>query len=250
MDVRYKGHPKQFMHAFWGVGQMSFVKHAIFVDKEAPALEDYQNLAKYILDRLNPDKIFISEGVVDQLDHSSPKQFEGGKLGVDATGDEVESSIEVIEDSELLAKVQDIDSSVVALKQYLKESKNPITVVAVKKGSDVSQLRERVENLSRYISIFVVVDAQNNDLDNPYMLIWRVVNNIDAKRDITLSPLISVDATNKDNPKLYSREWPKDTHCDREVLIGLKERGLIEFDEQLNREFGLCPFNIYEGDDE
>ncbi len=32
----------------------------------------------------------ISEGVVDHLDHASPKQFEGGKLGIDATGDVVE----------------------------------------------------------------------------------------------------------------------------------------------------------------
>ena len=31
----YKGHATQIMHAFWGVGQMSFVKHAIFVDENA-----------------------------------------------------------------------------------------------------------------------------------------------------------------------------------------------------------------------
>ena len=30
---RFKGHARQIMHAFWGVGQMSFVKHALFVDE-------------------------------------------------------------------------------------------------------------------------------------------------------------------------------------------------------------------------
>ncbi len=40
MKTSYRGHAKQFMHAFWGVGQMSFVKHAIFVNFDAPHLED------------------------------------------------------------------------------------------------------------------------------------------------------------------------------------------------------------------
>ncbi|HRF57938.1 MAG TPA: menaquinone biosynthesis decarboxylase, partial [Campylobacterales bacterium] len=30
IDALYPGHAKQAMHAFWGVGQMSFVKHAVF----------------------------------------------------------------------------------------------------------------------------------------------------------------------------------------------------------------------------
>ena len=249
MDVRYKGHPKQFMHAFWGVGQMSFVKHAIFVGEDAPELTDYPSLAKHILDRVSKERIFISEGVVDQLDHSSPEQFEGGKLGVDATGEVVENSLKILKNSELLSKIQEIDSSILALKQYLTDTKNPITVVALKKGAEPKKLRENLESLSENVAILVVVDTQNNDLENPYMLIWRVVNNIDARRDITLSPLIFIDATNKDNPEIYSREWPDDTHCDRDLLLNLKEMGLIEFDEVLNRKFGLTPFNIYEGDD-
>ncbi len=39
MKTLYKGHAMQFMHAFWGVGQMSFVKHALFVGEDAPELE-------------------------------------------------------------------------------------------------------------------------------------------------------------------------------------------------------------------
>ena len=33
--------------------------------------------------------MLISKGVVDALDHSSPKFAVGGKLGLDCTGDEV-----------------------------------------------------------------------------------------------------------------------------------------------------------------
>ena len=30
INALYPAHAKQAMHAFWGVGQMSFVKHAVF----------------------------------------------------------------------------------------------------------------------------------------------------------------------------------------------------------------------------
>jgi 4-hydroxy-3-polyprenylbenzoate decarboxylase len=79
----YKGHSLQIAHALWGVGQMSFVKHAIFVDENAPELNDYDNLAKYILNRFDKSKILISKGIVDALDHSSSESLVGGKLVVD-----------------------------------------------------------------------------------------------------------------------------------------------------------------------
>jgi len=247
IDVRYSGHAKQFMHAFWGVGQMSFVKHAIFVDKRAPKLTDYKNLTKYILDRVDKNRILVSEGIVDQLDHSSPQALEGGKLGVDATGDEVETNIKILADEVLLEKVRLKSGNILALKQYCTNSRNPITVIAVKKDTDIKNLVNSLEDFKENISILIVIDSRNNDLENPYMLIWRVVNNIDAKRDIKLEPFISIDATNKDNKELYSREWPDDTHCDIGVIKSLKEREVIEFDDKLNRKFGLTPFNIYGG---
>ena len=64
MQPLYKGHAKQFMHAFWGAGQMSFVKHAIFLDEKAPKLENYESVASYILDRFTPKSLFITEGIL------------------------------------------------------------------------------------------------------------------------------------------------------------------------------------------
>jgi len=246
MQVKYPGHAKQFMHAFWGVGQMSFVKHAIFVNEDAPELEDYKELTKYILNRISVDNIFISEGVVDHLDHSSPKQFVGGKLGIDATGKIVEKKVEVLSDSELLKKIQEIDSNVVALKQYFIETANPITVVAVDKKRSQLELFKDLKELSNHIAILAVVDKDNNDLDNPYMLIWRVVNNIDAKRDILLKPFIGIDGTNKskeyDN---FNREWPKDANCTKEVLEKLQKLKVIDIDEEFIKKFGLLNFSLY-----
>jgi 4-hydroxy-3-polyprenylbenzoate decarboxylase len=245
MHHKYPGHAKQFMHAFWGVGQMSFVKHAIFVKEDAPALEDYQELSEYILNRVSKEKIFISEGVVDHLDHSSPKQFVGGKLGVDATGEVVSKVVKQIEDSELLDKMQAIDSSVVALKTYFSATANPITVIAVEKSRSQLELFKDLEKLKDHLAIVVVVDKENNDLDNPYMLIWRVVNNIDSNRDVLLEPFIAIDGTNKNSLDGFNREWPKDANCTKEVLDKLQELKVIDIDEEFIKKFGLLDYNLY-----
>ncbi len=240
MEVRYPAHAKQFMHAFWGVGQMSFVKHAIFVDKDAPSLTDYPAFTRYVLDRLSPDRILISEGVVDHLDHASPKQFEGGKLGIDATGDELcEGVEEPLSDEELLAKLRQIDQDIVDIKQYEKSSKNPILVLRYAKKRSVQKLFDELGPLAKHIKILVVVN-EKDDLDNPYMLIWRVSNTIDAKRDVRLEPFIMVDGTDKD-PSIDKdvREWPPEVVCDEETLKNLVRRGILDIDEEFIKFFGL-----------
>ncbi len=242
MNPLYKGHAKQFMHAFWGVGQMSFVKHAIFVGNDAPQLTDYENLTKHILNRITPKSLFISEGVVDHLDHSANEQFVGGKLGIDATGDMVANDIELLSDDELLSRIQKLESEIVCLRQYMIDTANPICVISVDKQKSQLHLSNTLSSLSIHIKILVVVDRANNYLDNPYMLIWRVVNNIDATRDIKLVPFILVDGTNKSEIDGFHREWPGDTLCDKATLESLKERGLVQYDEALIKKFGLMEF--------
>jgi 4-hydroxy-3-polyprenylbenzoate decarboxylase len=243
MKTLYKGHAQQFMHAFWGVGQMSFVKHAIFVGEEAPELEESQALARHILNRLDPSKILITQGIIDHLDHSSQEQFVGGKLGVDATGDEIESSVEVVlSDDELLDKMQEISNRVVGLKQYMIETKTPICVISVDKKKSQLKLIKKLSALEKHIKLLVIVDQANNDLNEPYMLIWRVVNNMDAGRDVVLKPFIAIDATNKSEADGYQREWPGDTFCTKEVLDRLQEKGVIDIDEVFIQKFGLLPF--------
>ena len=240
MKVLYPGHAKQFMHSFWGVGQMSFVKHAIFLGEDSPKLTDYDEVTNYILNRLKKENILISEGIVDHLDHSSPEQFVGGKLGIDVTSEPInELGIEILEDGELLKLFKEIDENVVNLKQFKKDTKNPVVVIRYDKKRSAKELFKEIENLKKYIKILVVVDNKNNDLENPYMLIWRVVNNIDAKRDIVLEPFIMVDATNKNELDGFKREWPKDVVCDKDVLESLKKRGIIDIDENFIKKYGL-----------
>lgn len=239
----YKGHAQQIMHAFWGVGQMSFVKHAVFVGENSPELEESMALATHILNRLDPSKILITQGIIDHLDHSSQEQFVGGKLGVDATGDEVEHGVEeLLPDALLLEKMQEISDSVVGLKQYMTETKTPVCVISVEKNKSQLGLIKKLSILKNHIRMLVIVDQANNDLYEPYMLIWRVANNIDAGRDVVLEPFIAIDATNKNETDGYQREWPGDTFCTKDVLDRLQEKGIINIDEAFIKKFGLLPF--------
>jgi 4-hydroxy-3-polyprenylbenzoate decarboxylase len=238
METHYKGHAKQFMHAFWGVGQMSFVKHAIFVGKEAPTLTDYNAITEHILNRVDASRLLVTEGIVDALDHSSPEALVGGKLGVDCTGEEIENGVTAtIGDEALLAAMQTIDVNVKGVRQYFTHAKTPVCVVAYHKERCVQAFFDDIEGLHEHIRLLVVVDAESNDIENPYMLVWRVANNIDAQRDVRKTPFIMLDATNKNALDGYEREWPGDVKCDRKVLDSLKERGVIDFDDALLQRF-------------
>ncbi|UFS62611.1 menaquinone biosynthesis decarboxylase [Sulfurimonas sp. HSL-3221] len=229
---QYPGHSLQIMHALWGVGQMSFVKHALFVDESAPELGDYEALTKHILDRLSPEAVTITTGIVDALDHSASRPLIGGKLGIDATGSVVERTIDLLDDAALLKKVKTIDSDVVALKQYMTQSANPVTVIQYEKKRPARELFEALKPLSGHIAIAVFVDTRQNDVNNPYMLVWRVTNNIDAQRDVWLEEMIGVDGTNKDPMDGFTREWPGDVVCDADVFADLRARGLIDLDDE------------------
>ena len=241
MHPHYKGHAKQFMHAFWGAGQMSFVKHAIFVDEDAPKLTNYESLAIYILNRLSPKSLFISEGILDALDHSSPEPLVGGKLGIDATNDKalVDAPL-FLNDEELFAKVQELVPEAVALTQYLPSTRNPVTVIAVEKRRNLKQAFDALVDLSNHLRVVVFVDKEKNDIFNPYMLIWRVANNLDAQRDVFVSGLmIGLDGTNKNAIDGYTREWPGDVECTSEIVEKLKNQGVWDLDETLYKKYQL-----------
>ncbi len=238
----YPGHASQMMHAFWGVGQMSFVKHAIFVNEDAPELIDHEKITEYILNRLDINDILISRGVVDALDHSSPKFAVGGKLGLDCTGDEVEnSSISLLSDEELLQKMQNISDEIKDLKQYFTHTKNPLTVISVDKKRNQKELFENLKDIYSHIKILVIVDdANQNDVNNPYMLVWRVVNNIDSNRDIFISGNnLCIDGTNKNTFDNFTRRWPDDVDCTEEVLQSLRDRKIIDISDDFIKKYQL-----------
>jgi 4-hydroxy-3-polyprenylbenzoate decarboxylase len=236
----YPGHAQQVMHAFWGVGQMSFVKHAIFVGEDAPDLRS-KEIIPYILNRFEIKNMLISKGVVDALDHSSDEFAVGGKLGIDCTGQEVEvKNFELLSDENLFKKVSDITDEVDQLKQYFINTKNPICVITVDKRRKMLGLFEDLKPLFKFIRILIIVDSKVNDIDNPYMLLWRVVNNMDSNRDIFIyKESVCIDGTNKGKIDDFPRRWPDDVLCTKSVLENLKKRGLTDIDNDFIKKWGL-----------
>jgi len=240
MQPLYKGHAKQFMHAFWGAGQMSFVKHAIFLDENAPKLENYEALTTYILNRFTPKSLFISEGILDALDHSSPETLVGGKLGIDATAANKVEGPNLLSDEELLNQVKELLPDAVELHQYMRRTKNPITVISVNKTKNVKEYFDALVSISTNIRIVVFIDEKANDVHNAYMSMWRVTNNIDAQRDIFISGLmVGIDGTNKNSLDGFTRRWPDDVDCTPSVIEGLKQKGLWDFSDKLTSKYQL-----------
>ncbi|MDQ7043535.1 MAG: menaquinone biosynthesis decarboxylase, partial [Sulfurimonas sp.] len=240
MQPLYKGHAKQFMHAFWGAGQMSFVKHAIFVDEKAPRLENYEVFASYVLNRFTPKSMFITSGILDALDHSSDETLVGGKLGIDATAAKLVEAPIVLGDKELLVKVKELLPDTIEVHQFMIKSNNPITVVSINKTKNAKVYFDSLVELSPHIRIVVFVDAKDNDIFNPYMIIWRVTNNMDAQRDVFIAGLmVGIDGTNKSSIDGFNREWPDDVVCTQSVVRQLKEKSLWDLDEKFNKKYQL-----------
>ena len=87
---------------------------------------------------------------------------------------------------------------------------------------------------------FYIKDQKNNDLENPYMLVWRVVNNIDSNRDIFIDAnTIGVDATNKSKLDNFQRVWPDDVVCTKSVIDKLKSQNLIDCDDEFIKKWGI-----------
>ncbi|ECL0142351.1 menaquinone biosynthesis decarboxylase [Campylobacter coli] len=238
IDVKYPAHAQQIMHAFWGVGQMSFVKHAIFVDKNAPSLKDYDALIPYMLDRFNTKKILISEGICDQLDHASPNSCFGGKAGLDACEEIQVEELEILEDEKLLELFK-TKVELLNLKQFYKESKSPIVCILLDKKEKIKQSFDKLLEFKKHFRILVFLDAENK-LENSYMLVWRVVNNIDAKRDIFIKEeRLGVDASAKGKAEGYLRAWPKQTDCTKSVIEDLILRNILENNPDLFNKFEI-----------
>ncbi|ELK4418763.1 menaquinone biosynthesis decarboxylase [Campylobacter coli] len=238
IDAKYPAHAQQIMHAFWGVGQMSFVKHAIFVDKNAPSLKDYDALIPYMLDRFNTKKILISEGICDQLDHASPNSCFGGKAGLDACEEIQVEELEILEDEKLLELFK-TKVELLNLKQFYKESKSPIVCILLDKKEKIKQSFGKLLEFKKHFRILVFLDAENK-LENSYMLVWRVVNNIDAKRDIFIKEeRLGVDASAKGEAEGYLRAWPKQTDCTKSVIEDLILRNILENNPDLFNKFEI-----------
>jgi 4-hydroxy-3-polyprenylbenzoate decarboxylase len=82
---RFPGHAKKVMHAVWGLGLLSLSESVVVVD-DSVDVHDYEQVFFQVCANVDPKRdVVLTEGPLDQLDHSPTLQSYGGKLGIDAT---------------------------------------------------------------------------------------------------------------------------------------------------------------------
>ncbi|MBC8514293.1 menaquinone biosynthesis decarboxylase [bacterium] len=85
INKEYAGQARKVIHAIWGIGMLSMTKLVVVVDGDI----DVQNPSEAVFHALaNTDAardLIVDTGAIDVLDHSTPVEGFGGKVGVDAT---------------------------------------------------------------------------------------------------------------------------------------------------------------------
>jgi len=137
----------------------------------------------------------------------------------------------LLSNDELLFKFQSVAPNAKKLRQFKKQSKTPICVVKFEKDRPVKELFSKLLEFKEFFKLLVVVDMQNY-LENPYMLLWRVTNNIEGEN-------FCVDATSKSELEGYTRGWPVQTDCEREVVADLVKRGVVKDEPELFHKFEI-----------
>ncbi len=85
IDKHYPHQAKKVAHAVWGLGQLSFTKFVIVVDKGVD-VHDVSAVALNVFNNTDPKRdFFFVEGPVDTLNHAAPVRDFGSKVGIDAT---------------------------------------------------------------------------------------------------------------------------------------------------------------------
>lgn len=181
---KYPGCAHKIMNSVWGMGQMMYTKLIVVVDEKV----DVQNLAQVqeaVLKNVRAEtSLFVSEGPLDALDHSSNKAMFGSRLGVDATEPLVKKESRVTNSYQIL----------------LVNKEKPW------QGRDDIEWAMKGNDHKFYIAVDHEVDPE--DLST---VMWKVFNNIDAKRDVIISDeKVGIDATKKWKEEGLTRDWPND----------------------------------------
>jgi 4-hydroxy-3-polyprenylbenzoate decarboxylase len=85
VDKTYPYQARKVAHAIWGLGQLSFTKFVIVVDKSVN-VHDLGAVALNVFNNCDPKRDFsYVEGPVDTLNHAAPVRDFGSKVCIDAT---------------------------------------------------------------------------------------------------------------------------------------------------------------------
>lgn len=236
IDKEYPGHARRVMSAIWSQGQMSFCKVAVLVDADTD-LSQPRKVFMNILNELDLEAdLYITEGILDVLDHSAPDALFGGKLGIDATrrlaGEKERSQppapAAVPAPNIIERAVKEVSDHLTAFYVPEFEVRNRLLLLNFHKDGKITG-RRLVDKLAHQtdlsaFSVFVLYDADVHLRDHSLVL-WKAFNNVDPKRDIVKKESrIFIDATRKGREDDHHRPWPDDIVMDPAIVTRVRKR--------------------------
>ncbi|MFP5213189.1 MAG: UbiD family decarboxylase, partial [Acidobacteriota bacterium] len=236
IEKEYPGHARRIMSAIWGQGQMSFCKMAVLVDRDVD-LRDSRKVLETLLDEVDLETdIYITEGVLDVLDHSAPEPLFGGKLGIDATRrfpDEKERPARPAPPalpiaSSIDAALKEVSDRFPGFHVPDMNVRNRLLLVNFMKDGTVSG-KQLAESLLAHPTLapFAIILLYDRDIDlkEGSLVLWKLFNNVEPKRDIVRAKgRILIDATRKGPEDGHVREWPDDIVMDESIVKRVEER--------------------------
>lgn len=241
INKEYAGQGQKVMNAMWGAGQMMFNKILVLADEKV-RIQDYESLAKYVFQNLNPaTDIYFSTGPMDVLDHSCSKMGFGGKMCIDGTSKMMEETDDHYQGGSDFYQLQDgfLESGFPEIKSVntrLLKNQIPCLVVSVEKNRSghIKELHMQLCSLKELSSIKMILYVEHTvDANDLPTALWRFCNNLDPKRDYHLykSPQIpytacmGLDGTRKtkefDN---FQRDWPNIIVANDETIKTVDEK--------------------------
>lgn len=193
---RYPGCVRKVMNSIWGMGQMMYTKLIVVVN-DSVDVQDLAQVAVAVLRNVQGEESLVfSDGPLDALDHSSNRALYGSRLGVDATEEKASAA----------------ETGTYRIRSIHKEwpgQGKQVLLDSLKDGPD---------------KFVVVVDAEvdPNDLST---VMWKVFNNVDAKRDlVTFGHRIGIDATKKLREEGLTRDWPNELVMSDDIVQRVTQR--------------------------
>ena len=227
IDKRYPMQSRRIMSALWGLGQMSFVKIIITVDSKVN-VHDYEEVAKILLSTVDFETdLFFSEGILDVLNHASDQVLYGSKLGIDLTskiegepgyGKDVPPLIE----TKRLPRPEEITKTFQEIKTcQIMELQVPVLLVALDKQTknQGSKFIDAFFANSEFSAIEILIVLESHvDLTNISIVMWKLFNNLDPKRDLYFkNNRVGIDVTKKLPEEGYQQNWPEEIEMSSEI---------------------------------
>ena len=229
LDKHYPMQSRRLMNAFWGLGQMSFVKTIITVDTEVN-VHDYEEVAKLLLNKVDfATDLFFSEGVLDVLNHASDQRLHGSKLGIDLStkiegepGYKKEAPVSA-NSSELPSaeKVMAIFKEVQNCKVLELQAKRSVLLVALNKTGphQGKQFIQSFLDHPEFFAINIIIVLEGHvEIENISTVMWKFFNNLDPKRDFYFhAERLGIDVTQKFHEEGYQQNWPDEIEMTAEI---------------------------------